>query len=96
MTDKEIEVIKARADAATGGPWVYSPDRHTGDYCIHRQHAREEYDSISHDDGVIGSSEWIWINDSDGDFIAHARQDIPALLADREALLKRIKGLERI
>lgn len=80
--DRLIE-IKLRMEKATPGPWVYNKDRHTHDSCIYKADAKDKYRYISNEDGgVVGSSEWIWIKDEDGEFIAHARTDIDFLLTE--------------
>jgi len=90
-----LERIKARTDAATAGPW--SP-RHV-DLCA------EDYDD--HDDfpeeGVwwIDHAGWVDLEDDSGlfatrddaAFIAHARTDVPALVAEIEGLRTALLGL---
>lgn len=56
----------------TPGPWVYDPERDMHDYCIHKAGAREEEGQIVHEDGVIGSSEWIWIKNANAGLIVEA------------------------
>ena len=80
-----IEEIKSRLEKATRGPWVYDKERHTHDCCIHAVDAEEYYGYIHHNEGrggVVGSSEWIWINHEDGEFIAHSRSDIEFLISE--------------
>lgn len=82
-----IDEIRERLGKATEGPWVYDKDRHTHDSCIHVADAKEEYGYIGPNrGGVVGSSEWIWIEDADGEFIANARADIEFLLAEIDRL----------
>lgn len=81
------EEIRERLSKATKGPWVYDKSRDTHDSCIHTADAKEEYGYIGTGRGcVVGSSEWIWIEDADGEFIAHARSDIEYLLAEIDRL----------
>lgn len=83
ISNDEIKEIQNRVDNATKGPWIYSPERHTHDCCIHQLNAKEKYGNIDLDNGgIIGSSEWIWINDADAIFIAAARRDISNLLQE--------------
>lgn len=77
-----IEEIKARLNAATKGKWIYDKSRNTHDSCVHVEGSKEEYGYIKPDrGGVIGSSEWIWIKDADGEFIAHSKDDIEWLIS---------------
>ena len=66
----EIEAIRQRAEKATEGPWYYID---FGDGRAISSEATEEEVCMP-------------ITDYDADFIAHAREDIPALLAEVEQL----------
>lgn len=82
MTDDELNAIEQRANAATPGPWVDTDPRHI-------RHAEPNI--------YAGDYEVADVYDNNGcddsSFIAHARQDIPALIAEirrlRAALLQR-------
>ena len=77
MTEDDIAQIKARAQAATAGPWtsyIESRDMYSGSDFI--QTAREDI-------YLTGATT------ADYDFIAHARQDIPNLIAEIERLKAR-------
>lgn len=69
MTDKELAAIKARADAATLGPWIAKERAY--DWLIESRQG-----VIARVDPYPGVG---------AEFIAHAREDIPALLAEVEA-----------
>lgn len=73
MTDEELTAIKVRADAAPPGPWNYED----WPQCIYGPDTEH---------GTSGR----WIAEADdhttGEFIAHARTDIPALLAEIAAI----------
>ena len=69
----------------TPWPWVYNPSRGTHDYCIHSASAGL-FGTIDPKDGVVGSSEWIWIDEADAEFIAHSPQIISELLDENERL----------
>ena len=73
MTRPDLDAIRARCDAATPGPWTYDE---TGYVDIGVPRSR----SIAIGIEVDATAK------SDGDFIAHARTDIPALLAYIEEL----------
>lgn len=99
MTDDELAAIRARTEAATPGPWdavkLYDVTDTTyiegcdfgfnGDINVEVERAGLEY------------PEWVMIGPespqqkqihADAEFIAHARTDIPALLAEVERLRK--------
>jgi len=75
MTDDELNRIEARANAASKGPWNIKTNRH-------RETTGEAWGWIA------GPREhWTWSNKynhskADADFIAHSREDIPALIAE--------------
>jgi len=76
MSEIDLEAIEARANAATPGPWIYASDNGVG---------------------VVGTTDeqtiWFYslptllrncaagVTEADASFIAHAREDIPALIA---------------
>lgn len=76
MTHKELTEIRARAEAATPGPWIYKNGE------------------VENADG--GGGAWIF-HDGDypgtGDFIAHARNDVPALVDEVERLREALKRI---
>lgn len=73
MTDEEAAVIAARAEAATAGPWE-QPAYPIGDM-VYRLVDRSP-------DGLIATCG----RSTDAAFIAHAREDITALLTEVERL----------
>ena len=71
MTEARIQEIAARVNAATRGPWVaanYNTD------CVETV---EEMDLDGEGDRAV----FIPYDEADAEFIAHARQDIPDLIA---------------
>ncbi len=70
-----LNEIKARADAATEGPWSVHRSERTGTY-------------VTHPDLLGIAREWslVW-QDGDAEFIAHARTDLPAMAAALTAVL---------
>lgn len=75
MTDKELSEIKARADAATPGPWrVDAVDNESGQtlYCA----------EVFIEPGVSA----VWRMNPNASFIAHARTDVPELVAEVKRL----------
>lgn len=91
MKPVDVEAIRARANAATAGPWEAYLDPEV-----------ERYDPAVCANGRVvarleAETEW-----DDVQFIAHARQDIPAMLEEIEALRreaehhrKALVGVER-
>lgn len=90
-----IEEIKERLSKATRGPWAYDDDRTDGDYCIHVKGAVPDTNpSLIRDaDGVVGSSEWIYLRYEDAEFIANSRSDVEFLLNEISALQDRVLNL---
>lgn len=96
MTQQRLDEIRARCDKATRGPWIY--DKRVG--CVAVYHGEKaccidetEGRRLFYADGFLekeadGYTRWK-TNPADctnAAFIAHARQDIPALLAEVERL----------
>ncbi len=76
MTAEQLAEIKARADRATPGPWtVNGLEVITGDLI-----RIADYESLGGSD-----AEWDQMG-HDAEFGAHARQDVPALIAEIERL----------
>src|SRR5437764_1063361 len=76
VSDDEIEDVKKRCTAATPGPW--------------RSYV-EGREQMSGSDFIMTGGEDIYLTGAtaaDQDFIAHARQDIPMLVAEVERLKK--------
>ena len=79
MTDEELKEIGARCQAATPGPWrayVEGRDHESGSSFIMTGEGRNRGEDIE----LAGATV------ADYDFIAHARQDVPRLLAEIERL----------
>lgn len=82
----DIDAIRARADAATDGPWsLHSAstlymDGHAGYYL--RQ------------DGRPGQIVRLTCYPADAEFIAHAREDVPTLLTEIIRLQETVAGLD--
>lgn len=77
LSDIEIAQMRARCDVATPGPWLARIELREG---FSGSDFIETYDQ---DIELLGATE------ADFDFIAHARQDIPALLAEIDRLRSR-------
>jgi len=83
MTELDLDAIEARANAATVGQW-----RHTYKNC--KWHMSSEFIDRDGDLDGVGlvtadinqDNADLYATDADMDFIAHARTDIPALVAE--------------
>jgi hypothetical protein len=81
LSDERLKEIRERAEKAAAGPWLH----------VHQLHIDQ---GAPHPDGTRLLSGGGWEDDyhlftaNDREFIAHARQDIPDLLAE----IERLKG----
>lgn len=94
LTPERLAEITARADAATEGPWLKDELRDGSlIVCVERV-------QVSVSDGearLFGALifEAGHATPRDVEFVAHARQDVPALLAEVDRLNARVAELER-
>lgn len=79
MTSEELQAIKERVAKATAGPWEWRVDCY--DFWLASNHFTVA-DSFGYDDG----DSTIRVSKADAEFIAHARQDVPTLVAEVERL----------
>jgi hypothetical protein len=89
ITDDELAAMKARIKATTPGPWTSyfeGRDHFSGDSVIQTS-TQGIY--ITADDYAGGGGHFA----ADQDFIAHARQDMPRLIAEVERLRARLGRL---
>ena len=91
MTPEELDAIEARATAATAGPWTYE-----GSGCIHTR-ATEHYDP--EDEAyvleVLRGPDDPSRHTANGRFVAAARTDVPALVAEVRRLRTEVERLQR-
>ena len=81
LSEHRLAEIELRWHRATTGPWEFDANRHTHDSPVFAAWAVEKYGYIGEGNGsVVGSSEWIWLKDEDGEFIAHSWQDVRDLI----------------
>jgi hypothetical protein len=86
VTELDLDAIEARANAATPGPWEH------GERCVWQAgmlNTAEIAVDCEHGNGGIRRH-------ADAEFIAHARTDVPALLAEVKRLreqVERMRGL---
>ncbi|MBR0813250.1 MULTISPECIES: hypothetical protein [Bradyrhizobium] len=74
LTEEEFKAIKSRCEQTTAGPW---------------KSFIEKRDKFSGSDFIQTGGEDIYLTgatEADQDFVAHARQDIPRLIAEIERL----------
>ena len=76
-----LNEIEARTNAATEGPWRYVSIFEVGGF-VENSRGRELFDWAQDDAGTICAP------DGDAEFIAHARTDVPALVAALRAVLE--------
>ena len=82
MTAAErLDEIQARANAATEGPWAVRGDEDYG-YEVHGQREASSIPGVWRPTEVCGPGE-----ERNAEFIAHARADVPALVAALRAVL---------
>lgn len=91
----DLDGIKTREAAATKGPW-HAPglgEVHSDhDNGIYVRITRDRATGESEDDCIVCD----YCGDADADFIAHARQDIPALIAEVERLEAEVARLSAV
>ena len=85
MSDLDLDAIRARADAATPGPWGF---------CIPHNRDWPNPDPIF---GATPGDEVAWTRrNADWNFIAHAREDIPALLDEVDRLRRACRTIGHV
>ncbi len=77
MNNAELDAIEARAKKATPGPWEWTHHPHDGDEPTFATSL-----DTTDDKGILFHNAWWGINLANNKFIAHAREDIPALVAE--------------
>ena len=79
LTDEELTQIKERAEKASEGPWDVDVPV---DYCANCENGYEIVQSELFLAPIVAELK----NREDAEFIAHAREDIPKLITEIEAL----------
>jgi hypothetical protein len=85
LTPDELEAIRKRAEAATAGPWDVDVPIEYCDKC--GGHAFEIVESNVFFSPIVAETS----SEKDAEFIANARQDVPALLAEIERLTQSLE-----
>src|SRR5690625_5427735 len=83
LLNEELSEIRERAEKATEGKWYYEID---GDLYSEKARERVMYPYLTAE-----SIPYIKVSKEDAAFIAHAREDIPKLLAEVDRLNKIIE-----
>ena len=88
----DLDAIEARANAATEGPWaVWNPSHGPSHLTIGGQVAWRSTDSATSYDDDETIPHW-----ADGNFMAHARTDVPALVAAVRDLRDEVATANRV
>ena len=93
MTDLDLAAIRERANNATKGPW-----EHIRDSNYQLADCPPTYESlVTSDDGMVAILDWgNGATSSDAEFIAHARENVPALLDLVDTLTKRLAAIREL
>jgi hypothetical protein len=85
MNPEELAAIKARVVAASDGPWKAIPDPAYGDhgYLL----------AVGPVWPLSGGTLDLKVGDDDATFIVHAREDVPALVAEVERLREALRTI---
>jgi hypothetical protein len=96
MNQKQFDEIKSRTEKATPGPWKWNTDRYHGGYIGITGKNNAEVLFPNHCNEDDEGAAWFedLPNESDADFISHAREDIPALIAEIERFREEIAALK--
>lgn len=97
MKEAELKAIRKRAEAATDGPWRVGCGSVETDSPEH-QSVSSWWGGTSNNICNLNDGEYIENSneDSDAEFIAHAREDVPALLAEIERLRKQFEYIAEL
>lgn len=91
MTKQELAQIAERCEKATGGPWVWEDYRGAD---LPKLLGKDEYVMTFGTLGEDYALEGVEPSDNDAAFIAHAREDIPKLLAEIDRLNRKLLTIE--
>ena len=87
MTEQELQAIEERASKATPGAWIANESHY--DIAVFAPHPSESGNTlIAEIDGGISED-----SKRDADFIAHARTDVPALIAEVRSLRAKLDAV---
>jgi hypothetical protein len=89
VTTIDLDAIRQREQAATEGPWIHTGRNHISTPDIHVDEANWGGEGLNGYRLVCDGDEGAW-RAADAEFIAHAREDIPALLAEIDRLRSQV------
>lgn len=89
MNEQELQQIEERANAATSGPW-WTDKRVI--WVIGQMYYNAYVTTDEADIALLGAED---ICHADAKFIAHARADVPALIAEIRRLQERVQSADR-
>lgn len=97
----DLEAIKKRCEAATEGPWEFVRDKETSrEWLFFGPTRYKRFDTVLFDtilseyrDALYSAENGLEFTDADFEFIAHARQDVPALIEYIEELETKLAAL---
>ena len=89
MKTEELKAIEERAAKAWRGPWACVIDTDRGPF-----DGRPRYEIVSRDDVQPGYSVSAVMEPEDCEFMAHARADIPALIAEVRKLRSVLESIQ--
>lgn len=95
MTPEELQAIRERADKATPGPWGCHSRNGANPDSAPREATGIDYYLGWEIDGPPDADRGQFSRGFDADFIAHARKDVPELLAEVKRLQAHIAARER-
>jgi hypothetical protein len=88
----DLDAIEARASAATEGPWLVEEADDVWELYAQRDRTHHGYKLAKCMKSGQPYAEY-WPNERDAAFISHARQDIPALIAEVRSLRAQVAAL---
>ncbi|MFF5993436.1 hypothetical protein AAGS61_01620 [Lysinibacillus sp. KU-BSD001] len=96
MKAEQLQVIKERAEKATNGPWKVVKSEESGvqigtTWESGQLKACVPVVTTAHGKGSVT----VYINDRNAEFVAHAREDVPALIAEIERLQASLELTEK-
>ena len=96
LTPERLREIKERCERATPGPWIVSPNRHKAKDGSQWGIIEARIRTVT--GGIVAHTICTWDGDNgraNAEFAAHAREDVPVLVAEVEQLHRFAKEIRR-